>query len=92
MRKTILLLALMIGLANFAVNSFAGECDICVRTIPKTYPRPCKVKVCTEEIDRCTQVLCAQGPCGKTYTYIVTQVTYKDVYCDGTTRIWKTTI
>jgi hypothetical protein len=92
MKKTILLLALTVGLANWAAVSFAGECDTCVRSIPKTHPRACKVKVCTEEIDRCTQVLTAKGPCGKTYSYTVTQVTYKDVYCDGTTRIWKATI
>lgn len=93
MRTTIFLLTLAIcGMFTLTGKSLAGEGAICVTSIPKTHPRPCKVKVCTEIIDRCTKTCKACGPCGKIYSYTVTEITYKDVYSDGTTRIWKSSI
>ncbi|MDF1814308.1 MAG: hypothetical protein P1V20_19035 [Verrucomicrobiales bacterium] len=95
MRKTAFLLTLTaLGLMSLTTTGFAGDgkCDICVTSIPKTHSKPCKVKVCTEVVDRCTVEKKACGPCGKTYCYVVTVITYKDVYSDGTTRIWKSSI
>ena len=53
---------------------------------PKVY----KVRTC--EIDRCSYKKWAYDHCGKRYSYLVTVITYKDIYSNGTYKIWKRTI
>ena len=53
---------------------------------PKVY----KVRTC--EIDRCSYKKMAYDHCGRRYSYLVTVITYKTYYSDGSYKIWKNTI
>ena len=93
MRKFCFLLPIaLIGLLSTPTELSAGGCKYCVNSIPKTHPRARKTKVCTKVLRRCKRTLTATGLCGKTYQYTVNEITYQDIYSDGTTRIWKSTI
>ncbi|MAS93637.1 MAG: hypothetical protein CMO55_10635 [Verrucomicrobiales bacterium] len=49
-----------------------------------------KIRTC--EVDRCSYKKWAYDHCGKRYSYLVTVVTYKTFYSDGSYKIWKNTI
>ena len=97
MRK-ILLAMLSFALIQAApvVVVTAGEgdryCSKCTNRPPRTSSRPCCKKLCTKIVCRKRVVRKAKGICGETYTYYVTETTFEDTFCDGSKRIWKSTI
>ena len=62
-------------------------------TPPVCTPCPTLVyKVKTIQIDVCHHKLLAYDHCGNPYHYCVTIYTFKDIFSDGTCRIWKKTV
>ena len=73
------------------VDTFAG-CRKCGNKFPRTQPRAVKKLIKSKVVSRKTKTLTAKDICGRIYTYNVSEITYRNIYSDGTSRIWKSTI
>lgn len=91
MPRLTLIAVCVVGIFMLPEISYAGwfgKGD--VNSFYRTHPRAKKFKVATKEIHRKTTTHYATS-FGKTYQYYKTVITYKDIYSDGTTRIWRST-
>ncbi len=83
-----LILALLISGTALVAGTTTAEAGHSYQ--PHCAPKVYKIRTC--EIDRCQYKKWAYDRCGNRYSYWVTVITYKDVYSNGSYRIWKRTI
>lgn len=84
-----LIITPLIAIAALFAGTSAVEAGGC-QTPPPC--QPCVYKVSTVCLGSCKHQQIAYDHCGRPYCYWVIVYTFKDIYSDGTYRIWKRTV
>ncbi|MDF1814570.1 MAG: hypothetical protein P1V20_20360 [Verrucomicrobiales bacterium] len=85
MKKRNLFIAPLFAVATFFATAHVAEAGGC-------YAAPVVYKVQTVCVNTCKYKKVAYDHCNQPYYYWVTVYTFKDIYSNGTSRVWTRTV